>query len=82
MIQKKSTKSFNHIKPGSDMFKTYLKTALRNLQRHKSNSFINIAGLVVGFAAFLLIFLVVQYQESFDNFHANKDQVYRIVRIG
>ncbi len=64
------------------MFKTYLKTALRNLQRHKSNSFINIAGLVVGFAAFLLIFLVIQYQESFDDFHANKDQIYRVVRIG
>ena len=64
------------------MFKTYLKTALRNLKRHKTNSFINIAGLVVGFAAFLLIFLVIQYENSFDNFHANKDQVYRVVRIG
>jgi ABC-type antimicrobial peptide transport system permease subunit len=64
------------------MFKTYLKTALRNLQRHKSNSFINIAGLIVGFAAFLLIFLVIQYEESFDDFHANKDQIYRVVRIG
>ncbi len=64
------------------MFKTYFKTALRNLQRHKSNSFINIAGLMVGFAAFLLIFLVIQYEESFDDFHANKDQIYRVVRIG
>src|SRR5947199_6554073 len=65
-----------------NMFKTYFKTAIRNLQRHKSNSFINIAGLMVGFAAFLLIFLVIQYEESFDDFHANKDQIYRVVRIG
>src|SRR3954462_4663370 len=64
------------------MFKNYFKTAWRNLQRHKSNSFINIAGLMVGFAAFLLIFLVIQYEESFDDFHANKDQIYRVVRIG
>lgn len=64
------------------MFKNYFKTALKNLQRHKSNSFINIAGLVVGFAAFLLIFLVVQYEESFDEFHANKNELYRLVRIG
>jgi putative ABC transport system permease protein len=64
------------------MFKTYFKTALRNLQRHKCNSFINIAGLIVGFAAFLLIFLVIQYEESFDDFHANKGQIYRVVRIG
>lgn len=64
------------------MFKTYLKTAIRNLQRNKSNAFINIAGLVVGLAAFLLIFLVIQYENSFDQFHTNKDQLYRVVRIG
>jgi len=64
------------------MFKTYLKTAFRNLKKHKGNSFVNIAGLIVGLAAFFLIFLVVQYQQSFDDFHQNKDQVYRVVRIG
>jgi putative ABC transport system permease protein len=64
------------------MFKNYFKTALRNLSRHKSNSFINIAGLAVGFAAFLLIFLVIQYEQSFDDFHANKNTIYRVVRIG
>ncbi|HUZ58543.1 MAG TPA: ABC transporter permease [Hanamia sp.] len=64
------------------MFKNYLKTALRNLLRHKSNSFINIAGLIVGFAAFLLIFVVIQYEQSFDNFHPNKSNIYRVVRIG
>jgi len=64
------------------MFKNYFKTAIRNLRRHKGSSIINIAGLVVGFAAFLLLFLVIQYEESFDSFHANKDQIYRVVRIG
>jgi putative ABC transport system permease protein len=64
------------------MFKNYFKTALRNLLSHKSNSFINIAGLGVGFAAFLMIFLVIQYEKSFDNFHANKNNIYRVVRIG
>lgn len=64
------------------MFKNYLKIAIRNLLRHKGNSFINIAGLVVGFAAFLLIFLVIQYEQSFDNFHPDKNNIYRVVRIG
>jgi ABC-type antimicrobial peptide transport system permease subunit len=64
------------------VIKTYLKTALKNLQRNKTNAFINIAGLVVGFAAFLIIFLVIQYENSFDDFHTNKEQIYRIVRIG
>jgi putative ABC transport system permease protein len=64
------------------MLKNYFKTAIRNLSRHKSNATINIAGLAVGFAAYLLIFLVVQYEQSFDGFHAKKDRIYRVVRIG
>ncbi len=64
------------------MFRNYLKTALRNLSRHKSHSFINIAGLTVGFAAFLLIFFVIQYEQSFDDFHPRKDNIYRLVRNG
>jgi len=64
------------------MIKNYLKTALRNFRRHRNNSVVNIAGLTVGFAAFLLIFLVIKYEKSFDNFHPNKDHIYRVVRIG
>src|SRR5258708_39294269 len=60
------------------MFKNYFKTAFRNLSRNKSYAFINVAGLGVGVAACLLIFLVIQYENSFDNFHANKERIYRI----
>jgi putative ABC transport system permease protein len=64
------------------MLKNYLKTALRNLALRKGNSIVNIAGLTVGFAAFLLIFLVIQYEKSFDDFHAKKANLYRVIRIG
>ncbi|GAA4300306.1 ABC transporter permease [Compostibacter hankyongensis] len=64
------------------MIKNYLKTAIRNLSRYKGNAVINIAGLMVGFAAFLLIFLLVQYEKSFDSFHRNRSAIYRVVRIG
>lgn len=64
------------------MIKNYFKTALRNILRNKTRSLVNIAGLVVGFAAFLLIFLVVQYEQSFDDFHPNRENIYRVVRIG
>ena len=64
------------------MLKNYFKTAIRNLLRQKGNAIINIAGLAVGFAAFLLIFLVIQYEQSFDNFHPKKDRIYRVVRVG
>src|ERR1043166_8393105 len=64
------------------MFKNYFKTAIRNLRRHKTNSIVNIAGLMVGFAAFLLIFLVIQYEQSFDVYHVKGKSIYRVNRIG
>src|SRR3954469_6382526 len=60
------------------MFKNYFKTALRNLQRNKAYALINTLGLAVGIAACFLIFLVVQFETSFDNFHAKKNSIYRI----
>ena len=56
----------------------YLKIALRRLRRHKGNSFINIAGLAVGMAACILMLIWVQDELSYDRFHKNADQIYRI----
>ncbi len=61
------------------MLTNYLKIALRNLIRHKGYSFINIAGLAIGMAACLLIMLYVSDQLLYEQFHKNKDQIYRVV---
>ncbi|MDB4901465.1 MAG: FtsX-like permease family protein [Mucilaginibacter sp.] len=61
------------------MIKNYLKTAWRNLVRNKSYTAINIIGLAVGIAACLLIFLVIHFETSFDNFHKKRDRIYRVV---
>ena len=61
------------------MFSNYFKTAFRSGIRNKGYSFINIVGLAAGIAACLLIFLVVQFETSFDNFHKQKNKIYRIV---
>ena len=61
------------------MLNNYFKTAIRSLQRNKIYTAINITGLAVGIAACMLIFLAVQYEMSFDNFHSNRDRIFRIV---
>ena len=58
-----------------------LKTALRTLSRNKGYTLLNSIGLSVGVAACLLIFLVIRFQLSFDNFHPAKDRIYRVVSI-
>ncbi|MGN6530414.1 MAG: ABC transporter permease, partial [Ginsengibacter sp.] len=61
------------------MFKNYFKTALRNLQRNKVYSFINIAGLSLGLACAMLIILYVKDEVSYDRFHHNVNHIFRIV---
>ncbi len=59
-----------------------LLTASRSLRRNRLHAVINVAGLSVGLAACLLIFLVIRYEMSFDRFHSKGDRVFRLVREG
>src|SRR3954469_7581661 len=61
------------------MIRNYLKIAWRNLLRHKGYATINISGLAPGIAACLLIFVVVQFELSYDTFQKNYHRIYRIV---
>src|SRR5688500_14773643 len=60
------------------MLKNYFKIAFRNIQRHKAFAILNIAGLAIGMACSILILLWVQDEMSYDRFHANADQLYRL----
>jgi putative ABC transport system permease protein len=62
------------------MFKNYMKITMRNMRRHKGYSFINIAGLVLGFTIVILITVYIRYEFSYDRFHENADSVYRVIQ--
>jgi len=62
------------------MFKNYILIALRSINRQKMYSALNITGLAIGMAAFLLIALYTQYELGFDSYHQNADRVHRVVR--
>lgn len=61
------------------MFNNYLVIALRNLWKNKIFSFINIAGLSIGLACAMLIVLYTRDEVSYDRFHKNNSQIYRVV---
>jgi ABC-type antimicrobial peptide transport system permease subunit len=62
------------------MLKNFLATSLRSIQRNWNYTLINTAGLSVGLATCILIFLVIDFELSFEKFHARFDSIYRVVR--
>src|SRR5438045_9347247 len=61
------------------MLKNYFITAFRSLIRNRNYTIINIAGLAVGIAVCMMIFIIIQFHTSYDDFHKNKDRIYRVL---
>ena len=59
------------------MLKNYLLASLRNLQKHFSYSLINIAGIGLGLATCILLYLWIDHELSYDRFHTKSKQIYR-----
>ena len=62
------------------MTKNYIKTALRSIQGNKIYALINVMGLTLGFTIAIILFLTIQFDLSFDQFHPDRDNIYRVVR--
>jgi len=60
------------------MITTFFKLTIRNILKNRLNAIINVFGFSVGIAACLFIFLFIDYETSFDDFHPGKEQMYRI----
>ena len=67
------------------MFKNYIIVAWRNLLKNKTFSLLNIVGLAVGLACFILIAMYVMDELSYDKHNEKADRIYRInsdIRFG
>ena len=62
------------------MLRNYLTIALRHALRQKVHAAINVAGLAIGMACFLLIVALVRVELSYDGFHEDADRIFRMVR--
>ena len=61
------------------MISNYLKTSIRNLKKRLPFTLVNIIGLSIGLSCFLLLIAYTKYEENYDDFQENKEQLYRIV---
>ncbi|MHA4807457.1 ABC transporter permease [Flavitalea flava] len=62
------------------MLKSYFNMAWRSLQKNKISSVINIGGLAIGLATGIIIMLVVVDEFSYDKFHANREDIYMLLK--
>ena len=60
------------------MWRNYLTVGLRSLVKSRTYAFINIAGLAIGLAACLMLLLYVRYEQSYDKWLPNSDNVYQL----
>jgi putative ABC transport system permease protein len=64
------------------MFRNYFLVAIRNMNKHKFFSAINIFGMTTGITACMLIFLYISDELSYDRFHAKADRMHRVNLLG
>jgi putative ABC transport system permease protein len=64
------------------MLGNYLKVGFRNILKHKTFSLINIFGLAAAMSVCMLIIMIIADQRGYDQFHVNKDRIYRIQTTG
>ncbi len=63
------------------MFRNFFVTAVRNFKKNLSHTLLNIAGLGLGLACCLVVFTIINFEYSFDNWHDKKDRIYRVTNI-
>jgi putative ABC transport system permease protein len=60
------------------MYKNYVRVAFRNFKKYKGYTFINVCGLALGVACCLAIYMYIDYERSYDKYHADLDRIYRV----
>jgi len=69
---------FNSFYWSFEMFKSYLKIAIRNIRKSKGYSFINISGLAIGMACSIILLIYIHSELTWDNFHQKAHRIYRL----
>ena len=60
------------------MLRNYLLIAFRSLRKNKGHAFVNVAGLALGITCSIVIFLIIRFELSYDNYHVDNDRIFRI----
>ncbi len=77
--RKRRNNKFSSTEYNMDMLKSYFLIATRSLAKHKFFTSINVLGLAIGMSISLLLITLITFVATFDDFHVNKDRIYRVI---
>src|SRR5262245_49744451 len=60
------------------MLKNFLLTSARYIRKNRLYTFINVCGLALGVACCVIVFLMIRFETSFDDYHKNSERIYRV----
>src|SRR5688572_33022813 len=63
------------------MFQNYVLIAFRSLRKNKGHAFVNVAGLALGITCSIVIFLIIRFELSYDNYHPDSNRIFRIATV-
>lgn len=75
----KSVNASSHSTKTSSLASNFIKVAMRNITKSKPHSYINLIGLALGLASVIMISVYVFSELSFDKFHSDPQQIYRVL---
>ena len=61
------------------MFRNYFLIALRSIRKNRAHAIINVLGLALGITCSIVIFLIIRFELSYDNYHSKGNRIYRII---
>ncbi len=61
------------------MIKNYFLIAFRNIKRSLGYTVVNVLGLALGISGSLVLYLMISFLISYDDYHTNRDRIYRVV---
>src|SRR5258706_8714873 len=69
---------FLFIENALTMIQSFFIAAIRNLRKNRLYSAINVLGLALGVACCMIIFVIIRYETSFDDYHSKASRIYRV----
>ena len=80
-LRRVNMKKFNFLSTQTFMLRSYIKSGKRNLIKDINYSLLNLIGLSLGLAVFIIMIMIVNHEYSFDRFHKKAERIFEVIQV-